>query len=499
MKSGLSSLWNRALHLPVWFYTLVMWACWLWMCIALLGTPRTTVRGMTQIVDSWGAIERVALWQDWVEAIIPRFSWSQDAIAWSIRFSFAILFLLQMVVFWAARDREPARLWPWLIAPMGAHAIMWLMPPANSDIFYYSMSGALAADGYNPYDLNLQMFPDHPLFPFNHWIDIGSVYGPVWIWVSRTVLGITGPDPVAAISGYRVFMALVSLGFILATYGIARRLTSSKSIAVGTAVLVAWQPNMIFEVTGQVHNDAFVMLFGLLALLLLIVAGLPALRGAIVLAAISSATKFVTLPLLGLLMLMRVREILRVTGEERLRQIRALFLDALAVVAVYVAAFGLFWVGPSTVSEMVQEPSRLYSHPFWRVIEWVALQTGDDDFTQQIRSVFRTVMLVITISVFVWAALRTIGWLRWPRIHVAEGGASDLMTGIVPLLFTMLVVELALSLVPVNAHPWYQVWSAPFIGFWAIYGMKSDSRKWVNAYILAIAAFTIMYHTRLMG
>lgn len=499
MKTGLSALWRKALGLPVWVYTLVMWLAWFWMCLALLATPRTQVRGMTQIVDSWGAIERVALWQDAVSWLIPRITWSQEAIAWSIRGAFVILFLLQALAFWKARQTETQRLWPWLIGPLGSHLVMWLMPPANSDVFYYSMSGSLAASDVNPYDHQLLQFPDHPLFPFNHWIDIGSVYGPVWTWVGKTILTITGPEPVAAITGYRVFMTVVSMAMVLTTYGIARRLTSSTHIAISVAVLVAWQPNMVFETTGQVHNDAFVMLLALLAVYLLIVGGMQTLRGAIVLAAISSATKFVTLPLLGLLVLLRVRELWQGTTTDRARHLRALVLDLTAIFAVYVAAFALFWVGPSTVGEMLREPSRLYSHPFWRLIEWTALETVGHDVTQKIRSAIRVIMMLATVFVFVWATLRTLGWKKVSSTVSHATPLAGAWQHAPTFLFTMLVVEVTLSLVPVNAHPWYQVWSAPFVGFWTIYGMKPESRKWVGVYILIIALFTIMYHTRLMS
>ena len=43
------------------------------MSLVLLGSSRDSIRGTMNIVENWGAVERVALWQDWLEPVIPRF------------------------------------------------------------------------------------------------------------------------------------------------------------------------------------------------------------------------------------------------------------------------------------------------------------------------------------------------------------------------------------------------------------------------------------------
>lgn len=491
--------WKKFSSLPIWAYTIIMWVCWLGMSLALLGSPRDSVSGNTQIVDSWGAIERVSLWQNEISWLVPRFELSQSVIAWSIRIAFAVLFLLQAGAFFSARSRSDAVLWPWLIGPIGAYLIMaLLMPPANSDVFYYSMSASLAAEGVNPYTHNLQDFPSHPLLPYNHWIDIGSVYGPVWTWTGRTILLITGPDPIWAITGYRVLMGAVSIAMTLTTYKIGRLLTANKSFAVAAAVLVAWQPNMVFETIGQVHNDAFVILFALLAILVVLSGGMAALRGGVVLAAFSSATKFVTLPLLGLLLLLRFKNVLE-DSANRARHVRNLLLDILAIMLVYFVTFGLFWVGSATIQEMLAEPSRLFAHPFWRIVEWIVASLGNSTTVSISNWTIRILMMLITLATFAWAALRTMGWYSKPDMEYRTQSSNIALPMAHYLLFTLLIVELTLSLVPANAHPWYQVWSVPFVAFWVLYTRTDRWQKYVGWYIALIAVFTITYHTRLLG
>lgn len=372
------------------------------------------------------------------------------------------------------------------------------MPPANSDVFYYSMSASLAADGINPYVHVLADFPDNPLFTFNHWIDIGSVYGPVWTWTGSWILRITGTDPVLAITGYRVLMSVISIALVLVTYWIAELLTDRKPYALAAAVLVAWQPNMVFETVGQVHNDAFVILFALAALLVVLAGGMKALRNGIVLAAISSATKFVTLPILGLLVLLRVRTAID-DREHRRSHLRSLALDVLAIVLVYFVSFALFWNGLATIEEMLAEPSRLFSHPFWRLIEWTVGSVGGSTATSISNSIIRALMLLITVAVFGWAALRTMRWFTKPNLTFQTRGARAAIPHAQYLLFTILMVELGLSLFPANAHPWYQVWAVPFVGFWTIYTTSDRWQKYLKIYVALIAAFTIVYHTRIMG
>src|SRR5699024_7955796 len=189
----------------------IAWVAWLLMCWALLGTPRDSNRGLTQIVDSWGAIERVALWQDALDWLIPHYSLPTGVMTYTIRLSFIVLFTLQAIAFWQALKTKNPSFWKWMIGPIGSHLAMVFMPPANSDVFFYAMIGDLTRQDTNPYLHQLQQFPDHPLLPYEHWIDIGVVYGPLWTNIAGIIMSITGNDPVHAILGFRIYGAIVSI------------------------------------------------------------------------------------------------------------------------------------------------------------------------------------------------------------------------------------------------------------------------------------------------
>jgi hypothetical protein len=219
-------------RMTLWQFTLISWLAWLLMCLVLLGTPRDSNIGLTQIAESWGAIERVAVWQDALRWAWPVYELPPGVIAYGIRLSFVVLFALQAIVFWQTLSTRNPSFWKWMIGPLGSHLIMLLMPPSNSDVYFYAMIGDLTSNGINPYLHELQQFPDHPLLPYEHWIDIGTVYGPIWTNICGVIVSITGPDPVLAIIGFKIFVAAVAVGLSTLVYSLARFITGKQSLAV---------------------------------------------------------------------------------------------------------------------------------------------------------------------------------------------------------------------------------------------------------------------------
>src|SRR5690606_11924146 len=72
--------------------TAIIWISSIVMCLVLLGSTRDSIRGTMNIVENWGAVERVALWQDWLEPVIPRFELPTGVIAWGFRSAMLAVF-----------------------------------------------------------------------------------------------------------------------------------------------------------------------------------------------------------------------------------------------------------------------------------------------------------------------------------------------------------------------------------------------------------------------
>lgn len=499
--------------MSLWHFSIIAWLAWLLMCLALLGTPRDSNIGLTQIAESWGAIERVALWQNAFNWLLPIYDLPPGVIAYTIRFSFVVLFAVQAAAFIKALKSGDSSFWKWMIGPIGSHIVMLLMPPSNSDVFFYAMLGDLTADGVNPYLIEFQQFPDHPLLPYQHWIDIGVVYGPVWTGITSVVMHITGNDPVAAIIGFKVFLALVAVALSGLVYLLARGFTGSQSLAVASAVLVAWQPNMTFESSGQVHNDPVVMLFAMAGLALIVLGGLGALRGGIVLLALSAATKFVTLPLLGVATLLRLAK--PKDGPVQVgRVIRQWVLDAIAIIAVMLAAFLPFWEGVETIHEMLAEPGRLFAHPVWRIGEALLQLFPSHGPVNVYRSVLRYGMQILTFSVFAYVTWHFIRVMLTRRssgaLQLTAGADTSAEDGALPwwsrpLLVAWAIITVTLSMLPVNAHPWYWTWPVIPIALLVTVDIQAKQPddcagalpRWLRWYFIATAIMTLMYHTRI--
>lgn len=504
-----AALVDRLLGLSAMQLNVMIWVSALLMSLTLLGSSRTSITGSMNIVENWGAVERVALWQDWLEPVIPRFRLPTGVIAWGFRSAMLLGFLAQAGAFLVVLHSPNPSLRRWLIGPIGAHVIMTLlMIPSNSDVFFYEAVGDLAANGINPYVHELIQFPDHPLLPYNYWVDIGTVYGPHWVNYNAAVMTLTGPDPIVATLVQKVLAGLTTFLLVALTYWFIRRLTANnQTLAVAGAALVAWQPNMILESSGQVHNDPMVILLATAGLALVIAGGIPALRGGIILVALSVMVKFITLPLLGVLGLVRLTERHKPGAVRRI--LGGWILDGIAIAAVVLGAFLPYWEGFQTIDEMLAEPSRLYTHPIWRFIQSALGFLFPDVVSDAYNAITRPLLQVLTFVLFGWILWILVKAL-WPKPTMsidADGfAADDLPWWTKPVLVTWTAMLVVLGLLPVNSHPWYWVWPVVPVAILAMYLIRSDDAPaarvvrlptWFWLYVWGNALLTLMYHTRI--
>jgi len=501
-----------------WFERVGPWAPSLVLCLAslvmvyvYLGTPVSQGnRGLTNLTESFGALERVALWQRalwWLPGSRDggRFvELAPGMIAWSARFAFAAIFVAHAWAFWLAWRGRPRPMWHWLIGPVVAHIVMLLLVPTNADVFFYAMSGDLAASGINPYEHALTEFPANPLLPYNHWVDLTSVYGPVWTAINSMVMAITGPDPVVATVVYKVMLGTIALALAGLVYWFARFLTGNRGLAVTAGVLVAWQPNMIVETSGQAHNDPLMLVLATAGVFLAIAGGTRAIRGGVVLLTLSALVKYVTLPLLGLLGLIRLVDRRKPHGLRGV--VGSWALDGLAIVAVLGAAFAPFWIGFDTVAQMFLEPGRLYTNPIWFDPYIVLDHVFPDRVARLYRDITRPVLQFVTLGILVWVVIR-FGRQMWAAGDSPDtGGEHHWWTR--NLLVSWTAILATLALLPVNSHPWYWTWPivpiAVLVTFDASVRSENSAAgpapvsRWFWGYLILTAFMTIAYHTRIV-
>src|SRR5690606_9339826 len=157
------------------------------------------------------------------------------------------------------------------------------------------------------------------------------------------------------------------------------------------------------------HNDPHTVLIATLGLAAVVLGGLAALRAGIILVAVSVMIKFITLPLFGVMGIMRLVDRKKPQGWSR-RIFGNWILDGIAIVAVVVGAFLPYWDGFVTIEEMLAEPDRLYTHPVWRGIQSLLGVLFPDSisggWTAITRPFLQIATITLSIGVVVWMGYR---------------------------------------------------------------------------------------------
>ncbi len=483
------------------------------MVFVLLCTPvMAGKRGLADITGNDGALERVALWQrslSWLPGAESggRFlTLPPGAIVYTLRFGLLAMFALQAWSFWLAWNGRHVSFWRWLIGPIGAHLIMLLMVPSNADVFNYGMSGDLANTGFNPYVYPLFDFPSHPLYAYNYWVEMTTVYGPFWTDINRLLMGIVGPDPFLATLTYKIFLGAAAVALASLVYLFAKRLTGSVTLACAAGVLVAWQPNMIIETSGQAHNDPIMLLLMTAGVMLVITGGSRAIRGALVLVTASAGIKYVTLPLLALVGLIRLSD--RKAPHAPKRLLANWIVDGITILAVLLIAFLPYWTGFGVISEMVSEPGRNFSHPFWRfpgkLLDGLSIQ-------HWYYSIMRIGLQLGTVLLIAFALWR-FGKIVRDGVNPEEKAEMEVTdeartlpvwTGAFLVSWTIILATLAL--LPANSHSWYYTWPVVPIALLIVWRAKSHAvaaaetqptlPRWFWGYVAMTCVMTLIYHT----
>ncbi|HEV2065627.1 MAG TPA: hypothetical protein VGR08_02240 [Thermomicrobiales bacterium] len=492
--------------------TTLLWVATLGLVYAFLGTDVLRGnRGLVNLTESFGALERVALWQralQWLPGSTGDggfFTLAPGAIAYGVRAALVLMYLAHAWSFWLVWKGNQRPFWTWLVGPIGAHLILLLMVPSNADVFFYEISGDLAANGVNPYLHPLVLFPDHPIYPYNHWVNMSTVYGPLWTTISAGLMRVAGPDPVTATVLYKLVLGAAAIGCAAVTYRLACVLTGKRSLAVAAGVLVAWQPNMLIESSGQAHNDPVLILLATCGLALVLVGGIGAIRGAVILVAASAMIKYVTLPLLGFLVLLRL--VNRKTKGGSTGILGNWLVDALAIAAVIWGTFVPYWSGIETLAEMFSEPGRIFTHPLWFMPSILL----ENVFSPQVATVYEVVMQVALMLVLLAVLANLVyrfGRAMWSAESVGDTVENDVARdwkSTRPLLVAWTGTICALAFIPANSHPWYWTWPIVPVALLVTFDARDETAserrlpRWFWAYFGATMVLTLVYHTRIVN
>jgi len=383
----------------------------------------------------------------------------------------------------------------WAIGPVLASLVFLLYPPSSTDIYAYSSFGWVADKGANPYLVSPESLPGDPYAAFNDWTMVRSPYGPLWTGVSRALVHLSNGDPFATTLGFKIVTTLAAFALAVLTYQVARRFTDDRHLALIAFVLVCWSPILITEAAATVHLDPVMMLPAMLGFAIATCAGPRHLRIAIILTTVSALVKPATLPLIALLILTRLARPERIVVTAR-----RITLDLVTAIGMIAVAYAPFW--DRTLAEsIVRNMNQLYvdeylrSNPLWvwgldhvdAVLGLSAAIGGNSGSTTRIMSMAAAAIVGIVLVTALWQQRRT---------NADEMERSLALRRF--LLVSWAAVTVIIGILPVNAHPWYVVWSmVPLALLWVTDGRRVRERPpvWVLGIQTWVLFSFMIYHT----
>ena len=217
-------------------------------------------------------------------------------------------------------------------------ALLAAYPLLSNDVFKYVMTGRiLAVYGENPFVRVPADFPDDRFHDLVYWKSAINAHGPIWRGLEGTSALLGGERCASALMAMKVWPILA----YLATSGLiyaALRARRPEGALFGT-LLYAWSPLVVLESVQNGHNDVVATLPALVAVWL---ACGGRWRSAFPALAVALLVKPTAAALGPLLLVAALREGRPAWGKAA----QGIAIGAALVVAAYV----LFWVGPTTLA-----------------------------------------------------------------------------------------------------------------------------------------------------
>lgn len=147
--------------------------------------------------------------------------------------------------------------------------VLALPPVLSSDIYSYGLYGRMITTyQINPYVATGMTIPADPLVGYTHWRTVSTRYGPVWTLISIPPAAVGSQSVLVTVLAFKVVAATFNLVNGLLVFRLARRLTGGDGVL--PLLLYAWNPLILIETAGSGHNDAVMMTFALLGILLVV-------------------------------------------------------------------------------------------------------------------------------------------------------------------------------------------------------------------------------------
>ncbi len=228
----------------------------------------------------------------------------------------------------------------WVIVIGGTLAFvlvfLFMVPFDALDIYDNIFHGRiLGIYGGNPFSQVIAAYPQDPFYIFAPWKSSPSAYGPVWEILAGLTARLAGNGILQNVLAFKLLAGIFQLAGTAIVVVFFRNTAPER--ALPAALLLGWNPVLLYETWGNGHNDFAMAFWILLAAILLFrrhysLATLSLITGALV--------KFIPLLLIPAAMFLGVRSLQK--GRSRFW---FLFKTTGAALLMFAAAYLPFWTG----------------------------------------------------------------------------------------------------------------------------------------------------------
>jgi hypothetical protein len=178
--------------------------------------------------------------------------------------------LLYVVGLRAAHRTSSKTAWRIVIGGTLSFIILFLfMAPLDArDIYDNIFHGRiLGVYGANPFRDLISSFPQDPFFQYPYWKNSPSAYGPIWETLAGITAWLAGDGVITNILAFKILPGIFHLASIAVVVAFLRRVQPQH--ALSGALLLGWNPVLLYETWGNGHNDIAMIFWVLLAALLI--------------------------------------------------------------------------------------------------------------------------------------------------------------------------------------------------------------------------------------
>lgn len=150
-----------------------------------------------------------------------------------------------------------------------------VFPITSTDIYDYLFRGRILAHyGANPFVAAPSRFSSDPLLPYVAWKEAVTAYGPLWEYLSGCLAWLLGETPAAPENVHSLLLRYI-IGYKLLAIGGYLLCGAAIWAALGGAArkhrwaglyLWLWNPLVVWETAAAGHNDAWMVLFVVVAI-----------------------------------------------------------------------------------------------------------------------------------------------------------------------------------------------------------------------------------------